>query len=370
MTKSGSFKRAVRRQAQISGKNYTETLAAIESDEVHARVIGSNKWRGKDALPEHLELTYGVRVNALTTLSPHGAGVFRVDRSDGGPPWVARLFPSDAGHTPNVEGDIRILRLLEAHDFPAERCAHDKPLSTFRGRQQVLVTTHVDGKPATAGQRALGDFAGRLHALPVTAADVGRDGGAFGHDPANEGKPVKDISAASGFLDAVEAAVPAYGMKLFESLRDDLAMADGCDGLPEALTTPNVCDRDVILTPENVCAGVDWKPAGWGPRLPALGMLLHGAHGRTHPAAAPADSIHLPMIDAIVTGYRQHITPTDEELDRLAGAIRIYSMYFACWYYWRSVATGHIPNGSEGWWPRHDDTAAIAAAAGAAFRAG
>lgn len=369
MTKSGSFKRVVRRQAQTSGKKYTEALAKIESDEVQARVTASNKWHAKDLLPEHLEATYGIGVSALTTLSPHGAGVFRVDRRDGGPAWVARLFPADAGHTPHVEGDIRVLRLLEAHDFPAERCAHDKPVTTFNG-QEVLVTTHIEGKPAGAGQQALGDFVGRLHALPTTAADVGRDGGAFGHDPANEGRAVKDIEAAAGFLDAAEDAVPAEGRKLFESLREGLTMAYGCDGLPEALTTPNVCDRDVVLTPDNVCAGVDWKPAGWGPRLPALGMLLHGAHGRTHPAAAPADSIHLGMIEAVAAGYRQHISLTDEELDRLAGAIRIYSMYFACWYYWRSVGTGHIPNGSEGWWPRHEDTDAIAHAAAAAIRAG
>lgn len=360
MTKSGSFKRVVRKRAEGSGKRYTQALAEVNGDAVATRVQAATKWRGKDRLPEHIESAYGVRVDALATLSPHGGGVFRVDRSDG-PAWVARVFPRDAGHVPSLDGDVRVLRLLEAHDFPAERVVGDG-LSTFDG-QRVLLTTHVAGEPAAAGPAAMADFAGRLHALPVTKAQVGRDGGAFGHDPVNEGRPVRDLDAAAGFLDVVEASISSSGRAVHDSLREGLATADGCDGLPEALTTPNVCDRDVIVQADGTCAGVDWKPAGWGPRLPALAFLLHCALGKSHPMEPPAGTINVPMIEAMVSAYRRHVTLTAEELHRLPAAIRIYSMYFACWYHWIAVSNGVQPAGQEGWLPRHDLTDAIAAVA-------
>src|SRR5687767_4046939 len=144
MTKSGSFKRSVRRRAAEAGRTYTEELAIIEAEEVNRRFAAEASW-SSDGLPAHLKRTYGIEVTKLTQLSPHGAGVFRVDRTDG-PPWVARLLHDGGRPVESVLGDIEIMRHLEAHGFPAERVAHDEPLSRLEDHD-VLVTLHAPGTP-------------------------------------------------------------------------------------------------------------------------------------------------------------------------------------------------------------------------------
>src|SRR5437588_611504 len=144
MTKAGSFKRTVRQRARASGKTYTQTLAALQGDGPAARVNAATTWHDRDGLPAHLEAHYGIRVTSLTQLSPHGAGVFRVDRGDG-PAWVARMFPETGRSVDRLEGDVAILRFLEEHQFPAERCGHADPVSVHQG-QHILVTEYVPGR--------------------------------------------------------------------------------------------------------------------------------------------------------------------------------------------------------------------------------
>src|SRR5207248_7206341 len=117
---------------------------------------------------------------------------------------------------------------------------HAGPVSVHHG-QHILVTEYVPGRPGditAEHERALADGLGRLHGLPVPAPTslAGRDGGAFGHDPAHEGRPVHDVRASLGFLDAVRDQVAPDGRPLFDSLYEDLAGADAGEGLPEALT--------------------------------------------------------------------------------------------------------------------------------------
>lgn len=202
MTKSGSFKRNVRRRAAEAGRTYTEELAVTAAEEVNRRFATEASW-SSEGLPAHLQRTYGIEVTAATQLSPHGAGVFRVDRGDG-PSWVARVFKDGGRPVESMLGDIEIMRHLEAHEFPAERVAHDKSLSRLADHH-VLVTLHA---PGTAGAgvkqaEALAEMLGRLHRLPSGTGRVLRDGGAFGHDKANEGKPRMDVRAAVEFLDSV-----------------------------------------------------------------------------------------------------------------------------------------------------------------------
>src|SRR6516165_3853812 len=109
---------------------------------------------GADALPAHLEDHYGIRVAGMTKLA---TGVFRVHR-DNGPPWVARMSLTSRPLGRTVQ-DAEVLRFLERRQFPAERCAHPKPVTTL-GDRAVLVTGYVAGQrppsdPAT--RRKLGD---------------------------------------------------------------------------------------------------------------------------------------------------------------------------------------------------------------------
>ena len=366
MTKSGSFKRTVRRRAAESGRTYTEELAIAEAEEVNRRFSAEASW-SSDGLPAHLQTTYGIEVSDITQLSPHGAGVFRVDRTDG-PAWVARLFHEGARPAESVLGDIEIMCHLEANGFPAERIAHAEPMSRLAD-DDVLVTLHAPGK-AGAGARqaeALAEALGRLHRLPRGSGRVLRDGGAFGHDKANEGKPERDVRAAVGFLDSVAHRIAPDGRLVLEALRAELESTDTGDGLPEALTTLNVTDRDVIVGHDGSLTFVDWKPAGQGPRIVSLAWLLYGATQRGHPMYPHPEQVDLDLVRRIVQGYARQITPTAEELDRLGAIIRLHQLYMAAWYYWQSALAGVTPKGSEGFMPRHDLTDRVAEAAVAEF---
>jgi len=60
-----------------------------------------------------------------------------VERDDG-PPWVARMSLTSRPPT-LTEEDAEVLRFLERREFPAERCAHPKPVATL-GDRAILVT--------------------------------------------------------------------------------------------------------------------------------------------------------------------------------------------------------------------------------------
>lgn len=366
MTKSGSFKRGVRRRAAEAGRTYTEELAIAEAEEVNRRFSAEAAW-SSEGLADHLQRTYGIDVSNITQLSPHGAGVFRVDRPDG-PPWVARLFHDGGRPVESVLGDIEILQHLEAHGFPAERVAHAEPLSRLADHD-VLVTLHAPGEPGAGAQQAeaLAEMLGRLHRLPRGEGRVLRDGGAFGHDKANEGKPAMDVRAAVGFLDSVAHRIAPEGRSVLAGLREELAGTDTGDGLPEALTTLNVTDRDVIVGEDGSLTFVDWKPAGQGPRIVSLAWLLYGAVQRGHPMYPHPEQIDLGLVRSTAMAYARQVTPTTDELDRLGAIIRLHQLYMAAWYYWQSALGGVTPTGREGFMPRHDLTDRIAKEAIATF---
>lgn len=367
MTKSGSFKRTVRRRAAETGRTYTEELAVTEAEEVNRRFSAEASW-SSDGLPAHLHRTYGIEVTEITQLSPHGAGVFRVDRSDG-PSWVARLFHGGGRPVESMLGDIEILRHLEAHGFTAERAAHDEPLSRLAD-DHVLVTVHAPGKAGAGAEQAeaLAEMLGRLHGLPPGNGPVLRDGGAFGHDKANEGKPAMDVRAAVAFLDSVAHRIAPEGRPVLDSLRTELEGTDTGDGLPEALTTLNVTDRDIIVGKDGSFTFVDWKPAGQGPRIVSLAWLLYGATQRGHPMYPHPDQVDLDLVRRTVQGYARAIRPTVEELNRLGNIIRLHQLYMAAWYYWQSALAGITPTGHEGFMPRNDLTDRVAEAAVAEFQ--
>jgi aminoglycoside phosphotransferase len=100
---------------------------------------------GVDALPAHLEKTYGFTVMKMSQLD---VGVFRVDRDGKGTPLVARLF-SAARPYAAAEADLAVLRYLAEIGFPAERAVEDRPLTSHEG-QAVLVTEFVSPQAQTS----------------------------------------------------------------------------------------------------------------------------------------------------------------------------------------------------------------------------
>jgi methyltransferase (TIGR00027 family) len=275
---------------------------------------------GRDTLPAELEARYGIQVARLTELD---LGVYRVGRRDG-PDWVARVFAADRPLAA-AEGDAALLARLEQQEFPAERCAAAEPVFTHEG-QGVLVTRYVAG-PRADGSRAtfgrLGGLLGQLHLLPVD--DVRRPGdhvraGGGWHHLIHQGSPAEEIAAARSGLEALAPGLPADQRPLLAALLAELDRADGCTDLPQALIHPDFVPANAILTPDGDLVVVDWTGAGRGPRLYPLAFLLWAA-GCSGPS----------RLDAVVAGYREHVTPGEDEISRLAGAIWARPLILACW---------------------------------------
>lgn len=352
MTKQGSFKRAVRQHARRTGQRYTEARADLEIAErqafVHARPFEHA------ALTAHLEAQYGLRITSLASIDddpktrPRGSwpghypATLLLKRKDG-PPWIARIFSSPADRVSRVEGDAEILRFLAAHHFPAERVAHEKPVSVFNG-SGVIVTEFVEGGRPTelrdtpAVEHELGSLLGRLHTLPAAGGAVARDGGSDESGGGfHVGRPKEDLATAMSLLVSVEDAVAPEGREGFELLRDRVENADDAEGLPEALTHGNYHGWSAVGTPGNLVI-VGWAGSGRGPRLPALAWLLT--------TAAEGD---LTLVDAAMSGYSEHVQLTDEEIERLPGILNMKPLYLACFQYRQSVRNGHTPTLDDGW---------------------
>lgn len=196
---------------------------------------------GISGLGRHLEESYGIEVTRLTPLEPWAPdGVQRVDRS-GGVPWVARVSPGERS-VDAAEGDAEILRYLEAHNYPAERCAHDKPVTVFDGRA-VVVTELVAGTNARSDNstdtiRRVGSLVGLLHSLPSAPGAVSRPAGGWHHVSINGGGRRADVDALLPTMDRAAAGLAADDVGLYQQLRDELEAVDGGEDLPHSLLTP------------------------------------------------------------------------------------------------------------------------------------
>ena len=242
--------------------------------------------RPGERLRAHVEMWYGITVDAMTELD---LGVWRVGRADG-PDWVARWFPARRP-AEAVAGDAAILRYLAAHEFPAERCAADEPVSVLDGRS-VLVTEWADPVPrqrrrdairAAGGLSHLGALLGRLHTLDTTptasAGGIGVGDGAVapaGRCLASPRRrlPSAEIAAASRMLAGAAPLIPDAERAAFDALRAEVAALDAAEGLPEGLIHPDFVLANVVATPDGMVL-VDWAGAGRGPRLWPLAFLLY-----------------------------------------------------------------------------------------------
>jgi hypothetical protein len=277
----------------------------------------------------------------------HYPSTLLVEREDGAP-WVARVFSSPADEVSRVEGDADILRFLASHGFPAERLAHDEPVSVVDG-SGLIVTEFVEGgRPTDAHGRVespavmyeLASLLGRLHTLPAAGGAVARDGGSEEHDGGFYiGRPKRDLAAAMSFLASVDEAVAPERREKFEWLRDQVEHADDAEGLPEALTHGNYHAWAAVGPPGNLVI-VGWAGSGRGPRLPALAWLLRTA------SEGSAD-----YVEAVMRGYHEQVRLTDEELGRLAGVLNMRPLWLACFDYRAMVRhDGYTPTLDEPGW--------------------
>jgi Ser/Thr protein kinase RdoA (MazF antagonist) len=251
---------------------------------------------GLDSLPAHLEKTYGITVTKMSQLD---VGVFRVDRSDKGPPLVARLFSAARSYAA-AEADLAVLRYLAEMDFRAERPFGDEPLSRHEG--QALLMTKFIPQVAKAKRPPfpivrLGATIGRLHRLPVPLG-AERPAGALHHFA--EGTMADELRAVAGWLDSIESRVPSGAGDRLDAIRRAVIAADGGDGLPEAFVHPDPVPKNAIFTADGPVL-VDWTSAGRGPRLASMTLML-----RSGWAAAP-----------FMKGYTRVASLTDNERERL-----------------------------------------------------
>jgi Ser/Thr protein kinase RdoA (MazF antagonist) len=307
----------------------------------------------EEYLRTHLEERYGVRMVAMQRLD---RGVVRVDLEDGRR-WIVRVFPVGRA-IEQVEGDAALLHFLENQGFPAERCAMASPVSVLYGRP-ILVTECIEGTTASFSERTLrafGEMLGRLNRLQASDEAVAREAGALHHYVRGGGRPRDELAAAASWLSVLEDRVPDEGRRLYDALREQIANADDCQGLPEALIHPDPVLKNLLATRSQELVLIDWTGAGRGPRIASLAILLWA--GSLHKGGWSARHV-----DAMVAGYRSHIRLEEGELARLAGVMRIRPLVFACWRYRHAIMNEQSPDGSEWWWPDDGLVQAIAARA-------
>ena len=152
----------------------------------------------------------------------------------------------------------------------------------------------------------LGSLLGQLHTLP---SDKVRDGGGW-HHLVHQGSPAAEIAAARSLLDEATPGLSADQRPLLAALRAELDRADGCVGPAEGAYDPDFGPANAITGPDGGLALVDWTGACAGRGC---------TRWRSCSGRRAAGDVRL---DAVVAGYREHITPTDGEIGRLARAIR------------------------------------------------
>jgi len=269
-----------------------------------------------ELLKTHLEDVYEIKIMRLVKLD---LGVFIVDQLDG-PSWIARQY-SKSKSIESVKGDATVLRFLEQHCFPAERCAHPSPVSTLEGHG-VLVTNYVEGLNPKGSPRAyyfLGLLLGRLHSIPIAPDIILPEGGAW-HHLSSSGGPKEEITAAQSLLTDSGQSIPTDQRLHYERLVTELKQCSDFHDMPKALIHPDFVPPNMIKIEPGNWTVVDWSGAGLGPRIWSLGFVLWAAGNRD-----------LQCVDAVITGYRKYINLSTEELEQLSIAIGTRPLIFDCW---------------------------------------
>lgn len=268
---------------------------------------------GISRLAQHLTDQYECEVKKVKALD---SGVYRVDRADGAS-WVARVFPPARSQEAATD-DAAVLAVLEHHDFPAERLAHDEPVSAVDDHA-VVVTGFVKGKSpgATGGMGSwLGDALGRLHTLPLGELPQ-RAGGGWHSLSLEGGGRAADLAMLFDLLADLRQVVSVEDRDHVDALRSALSALDLCDGLPQALVHVDFGGPNVLKSPDGSFTVIDWTGAGRGPRIESVAASIGALPPTAMRAAAKA--------------YRQHVELTAEEMERLEGTLLTHKLVLACW---------------------------------------
>lgn len=105
---------------------------------------------------------------------------------------------------------------------------------------------------------------------------------------------------------------------MFGQLRDDLDTLDDLDDLQCALIHPDPCSANLIAPDDGRGVLVDWTGAGRGPRLASFANLISSVTS-------------LALVDAAVSGYREHASLEAAELARLESALVAFPLILDCW---------------------------------------
>jgi Ser/Thr protein kinase RdoA (MazF antagonist) len=202
---------------------------------------------------------------------------------------------------------------------------------------------------------ACGDLLGRLHLLPKRSPDgpLTREATSLHHFAPGGGGLEAELKAADGWLDALKDQISESGREQYEWLREQVATADAGRDLPVALIHPDPVLKNFLLPEAGEPVLIDWTGAGLGPRLASLAILLWSS-------ALVKGSWSGHRVDAVVAGYRSHISLEPLELERLEAVMRIRPLVFACWRYLHALRSGRMPDGREWWWPSGELTQAVA----------
>jgi Ser/Thr protein kinase RdoA (MazF antagonist) len=316
-------------------------------------------------LAAHLADRYRTNVDRVVRLEE---GVYRVERT-GAAPWVARVFPPERP-AEHLEGDADVLQTLAAHDYPAERCADEEPVSGFDD-ETVIVTEHcrgtvADGRPETG--RRLGALLGRLHTLPLPTGRAARTAGALHHFTPGGGPPSADVAAAQTWMADVEDRVRAPHRELFDSLVAQLAGLGDDASLPRAFVHPDFHRGNAIESPAGEHVVIDWTGAGVGARVASLGLLLFTAAAKAYPGDPASATPDVARVDPVIAGYREHVRLDDEELDALEDAVLRPGLVLTCFLYSLGVRASGQPMLAGPMRPRTDLASAIAQRAREAMR--
>lgn len=219
------------------------------------------------ALKAHLEESYGIGIDSTLPIDDDPATRPRdswpdhypstlVVKHTSGRQRIARVFSSSADLVSHAEGDAEILQFLATQDFPAERVAHNVPVTVLDGKGIIVTHVHRLRTPErclTSAVVEMADPLGRLHSLPQAGGAIARDGGAEEHgDGLHVGRPKEDLTAAMSFLVSVEDKVNSAAREKFDWLRDQLEKADDAEGLPETLTHSNYHPWAAVGTPGDI----------------------------------------------------------------------------------------------------------------------
>lgn len=288
-----------------------------------------------EVLSAHIEATYGVPVKKMVPLERWGPeGAQRVDLANG-ESWVARPH-GPARPIEAVHGDAELLRFLEANDFPAERLAHPEPVSTW-DRGSVIVTRLLPGKncrsdASLATVNGVGRLLGQLHTLPCDQGAVARPAGGWHHLSQAGGGRDEDVRILVPLIDKAAQRLPDSQKAASKELIAELESTDLCTDLPHCLINVDFGGPNIIKW-RNKLFGIDWTGAGRGPRVHSLAVL---GLGSMNPA----------LVDAIVAGYREHVTLGPEEFDRLDGAIVVHWFILQAWgVAYRGMLPGDVLRG-------------------------